>query len=676
MKRTLLILPLLGLSMFLSAQITVGCVPNGYFQDVYLWAWTDEGDLFDAWPGIQLSQNEEGAYTYTFDESITNVNLIFNDGGSNGSGSVYQTYDITNVTTSTTYIIAGSNPTYPIFHYADIVYQLYLGTSRGGSLYMTNDYSGTTEFIEPQASGFSWVRPNSHITLTTEPVDGYQFTCWNNGSTEPDIDFTMPEYPLSYIAFFAPENQRNITVHVYPNNEMPEVWLYAYNDYQQLATAEDMGIQLRNPDRNGVLKYTFPDSVKYFDFMLHDNYTKGILSSDNSPLLTRTYYYINITEDVCINLTGIQAPYRNLMGADANYCTWYNLIVTAAEGGTVNNVSGEYEEGTTLQLIATADENYTFEGWSDGNTDNPREIVINQDISLQALFKSTKVTYTITATAAEGGMVNEVSGTYPEGTELLLIATPQTGYKFYQWSDGLLDNPRQIIVNQDLALEALFTASSGEKFPVYIISTHGGSLQQTFDGVYEDGTLLHLVAIPDENYVFYEWSGSDLWGWLDSQKAERYLTIERKTELFAMFLPTYSLLVEAGSGGSLQRDMSGRYPTNQCIEVEAIPDEGYRFLRWDDDIRDNPRTIILHSNLQIKALFTVISSTEDINSSYRIYSQNKHIIISLPSADDIHIYSATGQLIYAAHTSNADITAQAGLYLVSTNRKTYKVIVK
>ena len=44
------------------------------------------------------------------------------------------------------------------------------------------------------------------------------------------------------------------------------------------------------------------------------------------------------------------------------------------------------------------------------------------------------------------------------GTEILITATPKSGYRFVQWSDGDATNPRSIIVDSNLILSAIFVA--------------------------------------------------------------------------------------------------------------------------------------------------------------------------------------------------------------------------
>ena len=47
--------------------------------------------------------------------------------------------------------------------------------------------------------------------------------------------------------------------------------------------------------------------------------------------------------------------------------------------------------GSTATLAAIANDNYYFVKWGDDNTDNPRTILVDQDITLAAFFNGTGV---------------------------------------------------------------------------------------------------------------------------------------------------------------------------------------------------------------------------------------------------------------------------------------------
>lgn len=65
----------------------------------------------------------------------------------------------------------------------------------------------------------------------------------------------------------------------------------------------------------------------------------------------------------------------------------YKLTISAGEGGSVNSdVNGSYKAGTEVKIIAEANSGYTFNSWSDGNTNSSRTITMTQDCTLIASF--------------------------------------------------------------------------------------------------------------------------------------------------------------------------------------------------------------------------------------------------------------------------------------------------
>ena len=65
--------------------------------------------------------------------------------------------------------------------------------------------------------------------------------------------------------------------------------------------------------------------------------------------------------------------------------------------------------------------------------------------------------YTLTVTAGEGGTVSTEGGTYDEGTEVTITATPELGYQFVGW-DGTNSNTKSITfsINNNVTLTAQF----------------------------------------------------------------------------------------------------------------------------------------------------------------------------------------------------------------------------
>lgn len=100
-------------------------------------------------------------------------------------------------------------------------------------------------------------------------------------------------------------------------------------------------------------------------------------------------------------------------------------------------------------VSATPKENFNFGHWSDGNTDNPRTLMVTQDTMLVAYFVGS---FTVVANNAMGG------GVYPAGNTAVVFALPQVDLQFAGWSDGQTANPRYVVVTSDTTLTALFRA--------------------------------------------------------------------------------------------------------------------------------------------------------------------------------------------------------------------------
>ena len=133
------------------------------------------------------------------------------------------------------------------------------------------------------------------------------------------------------------------------------------------------------------------------------------------------------------------------------------IMVDDEEMGTASG-GGVYEQDTVVQICAIPKEGYSFFKWDDANTSNPREIKVVKDISLTAFFAETptpKFTITVISNDETQGSVKG-SGTFDEGTVVEISATPEQGYSFKNWNDGIQTNPRNVSVEKDTIFTAFF----------------------------------------------------------------------------------------------------------------------------------------------------------------------------------------------------------------------------
>ena len=139
------------------------------------------------------------------------------------------------------------------------------------------------------------------------------------------------------------------------------------------------------------------------------------------------------------------------------------------------------------------------------------------------------VRYDLTVSSSEGGSVTspgEGTLTYHEGESVLLVAEPDEGYRFVDWT-GDVDTIANINAARttigmagDYAITGNFEAIPPAQYTLTISSTAGGSVTTPGEGpfTYEEGTMVDLVAEAEEGYVFIGWTG-DVTGVVDIDAA-------------------------------------------------------------------------------------------------------------------------------------------------------------
>ena len=117
----------------------------------------------------------------------------------------------------------------------------------------------------------------------------------------------------------------------------------------------------------------------------------------------------------------------------------------------------------------------------------------------------TAATYTVTATANEGGSV-EGGGTYDEGATATLTATPAEHYEFTGWTGDVTstDNPLTITVDGNKTITANFTKKQ-YTLTVFVNDENKGTIDVA-TGSHEYGTEVTLTATPKPNYKLLAWS--------------------------------------------------------------------------------------------------------------------------------------------------------------------------
>lgn len=112
--------------------------------------------------------------------------------------------------------------------------------------------------------------------------------------------------------------------------------------------------------------------------------------------------------------------------------------------GSNNDLSGScgagIADGTTFNLTATPGANSAFSSWSgcDSVSSNPNEcqqVVSGGDETVTANFVRTAFVVGVSKSPSAGGTASG-GGTYPAGSSVTVVATPNSGYRFVKWTEG------------------------------------------------------------------------------------------------------------------------------------------------------------------------------------------------------------------------------------------------
>lgn len=268
------------------------------------------------------------------------------------------------------------------------------------------------------------------------------------------------------------------------------------------------------------------------------------------------------------------------------------VIADHPEWGTVTG-GGTYYYGDTIQISATPNTGFAFDGWDDGITDNPRTVIVAQDSLFTAMFSTLQHTVTVVSDHPAWGSVAG-GGTYYYGDTIQISATANLGFQFNGWDDGNNDNPREVIVEEDITFIAHFGIQQclikTEVTPEGAGSVNGG-------GTYDYGTTIHLTAHSNTGYVYSMWDD----GVMDNPRS---VFVEGNATYTAVFTPLqYEITTECDpvEGGTVTG--AGTYDYGSTATLTATPNEYYMFACWSDGIASNPRNVTVTGNANYKALF-------------------------------------------------------------------------
>ena len=468
----------------------------------------------------------------------------------------------------------------------------------------------------------------SSVTLTATPNNGYAFSQWQDGSTANPRTITV-NGDATYTASFT-QLQYTITTNVSPAGAgtVTGGGAYHYGEQVTLTATANSGYEFQGWSdgvTNNPRTITVTGNATYTAVFGEVGTTYYNVTTSVSPagagtvtgggtyeagsviVLTATAnpgYTFNRWDD-----SSTQNPRTVTVNSDLSFTAiftqnQYTITVVAnpSNAGTVSG-GGAYHYGEYATLTATAYSGYEFVGWSDGSSQNPHQVMVTGNATYTATFTQSGTTYyTVSAyiSPAGAGTVSG-TGTFPAGATTTLTATANNGYTFDHWNDGSTTNPRTVTVNNNMSFTAYFNANQ------YTITTNvapAGAGTVTGGGTYPYGATATLTATANTGYEFLQWSDGNL-------QNPRTFTVTQNATYTALFSngsgSMYTLTVRPSSPFLGETYGSGTYPAGSAVEISAFPTPYSYFQKWNDGNTENPRTVIVNSNMEFIAEFGGLS---------------------------------------------------------------------
>ena len=476
-------------------------------------------------------------------------------------------------------------------------------------LSVNNEAMGSVAITSPPTCG----NPQAIIAATSN--EGFHFIHWSDGNTNNPRVVSLNQ-DTSLVAYFT-INQAYISVHSNDTvkGHVSGSGLYVYNAPVVLMATANEGYHFIhwNDGNTQNPRYITATTDSVFTAIFVSNLSNINVLNNNPEMGTVSgsgvYYYQNYatlsaTPNYGYHFThwndgNTDNPRMLFVDRDTTFIASFALNVYAinasSENTTMGSVTGggNYTYNMQISLTANANFGYHFSQWSDGNTQNPRNVVVTADSIFTAQFAANIYTLSVSSNDPDMGSAYG-AGTFTYNTQTTISAAANYGYHFTQWSDGNTENPRIVTINGNREYIAMFAINF---YTITVNSSNPALGNASGGGTYNYNSNISITATPNYGYHFTQWSDGN------TQNPRNITVVQNATYTAQFAVNTYSVTVNSNNANMGMVLGGGNYIYQTPATISAIPNYGYHFVQWNDGNTENPRTIIITQNEVFSAQF-------------------------------------------------------------------------
>ena len=475
-------------------------------------------------------------------------------------------------------------------------------------------YVRSSDESQGTVTGYGMYGYGTQASIAAHAVYGYRFSHWDDSNTvNPRIIDVQGN--ASYMAFFEPDVY---SVQVLSDNLMMGIVAgsgsYLNGDTSLISATANQGCRFvrwndgetANPRRIVVRSncyYTAIFETSMYRLGVTYDTSMGVVSGmgvyayGSTAVLAATakrgHAFNGWSDGNTSSVRSMLMVGDTTIGATFSRLRYSVSAVSANDNIGRADGSGSYLFGDTAVVTAVPTTGYHFVRWNDGNTDNPRRFVVEDNTTLSATFARSFYVVTVTSASDSMGYVSG-GGTYTHGTNVSVVARAHNGYRFVRWSDGEAQSARTITVVSDSTLVAYFDGGT------YLIEARSNDTLMgvvSGGGYYSPNSQATLTATANAGYHFTYWNDGET-------SPTRTVTVTGNAVYMALFEADLYRVNASTNDPALGVVSGGGYYTyGYVVELNAQPMSHCQFLHWSDGNTENPRHIMVTSDTVIDALF-------------------------------------------------------------------------
>ncbi|MBO7540165.1 MAG: leucine-rich repeat domain-containing protein [Bacteroidales bacterium] len=269
---------------------------------------------------------------------------------------------------------------------------------------------------------------------------------------------------------------------------------------------------------------------------------------------------------------GSRNNYSSLLGSYTNTIEEFRFAFSVSSQDTLQGTAATVTSPTCSNnsiwtVRATPASGYRFSRWSDGNTQNPRNLTVTRDTNLVAYFAIITYNFSVVSEDTNKGTVVITTQPTQANPQASFAAVPKAGFTFTRWSDGNTQNPRTITLTQDTALVAHFASVNPQWYTFNVVSedTNKGTVVITTQPT-QANPQASFAAVPKTGFTFARWSDGNI-------QNPRTITVTQDTVIIAYFSANQGIAVAENADIAIYPN-----PASDKFTIEGLEENSDIFI--------------------------------------------------------------------------------------------------